>query len=104
MTKIIGISSYTGGGKTTLVRRLAKWLNATFLIWDDYDEAGFMTHPKDWRSWLAEGSSSNAWSVPKLAEDLAKLKKAKGLFQLVTARASQPHPILLLKHRSVTNT
>lgn len=76
---VIAISSYTGGGKTTLARRLASFLNATLILWDDYDEAGFMTHPKDWRSWLKDGADNNAWKVPELARDLMQLKEDQAI-------------------------
>ncbi|MGL4611160.1 MAG: hypothetical protein ACRCYY_16020 [Trueperaceae bacterium] len=45
MSKIIGVSSYSGGGKSTLARYLTKEPQSTLLIWDDYDEAGLTTHP-----------------------------------------------------------
>jgi uridine kinase len=95
--KVIGLSSYTAGGKTTLARRLAELLNAPLLIWDDYDEAGFMTHPKDWCSWLAEGASSNAWSVPRLAQDLAKLKRGEPIISVVDGSSLSPTPYILFE-------
>ena len=76
---VIGLSSYGGGGKTTLTRYLAATLKATVLFWDDYDEAGLMIHPKDWRSWLTEGADNNAWKVPQLAKDLAQLKQGQSI-------------------------
>jgi uridine kinase len=95
--KIIGISSYTGGGKTTLARRLAMLLGATLLIWDDYDEAGFVTHPKDWRSWLAEGGNNNAWCASRLAEDLAKLKRGEAIISVKDGSSLSPTPYIILE-------
>jgi uridine kinase len=87
---VVALSSYTGGGKTTLARHLTSLLNATSLFWDEYDEAGFMTHPKDWRSWLAEGADNNAWKVPRLAEDLAKLKQGKTIMSPLDGSSLTP--------------
>lgn len=95
--KVIGLSSYTGGGKTTLAHRLAGLLDATLLIWDDYDEAGFVTHPKDWRSWLAEGGNNNAWSASRLAEDLSKLKRGEAITSVKDGSSHPPTPYIVVE-------
>ncbi len=92
---VIALSSYTGGGKTTLARSLASLLNATLLTWDDYDEAGFMTHPKDWRTWLADGADNNAWKVPQLAKDLAQLKQGQTIISPVDGSSLAPSKYLI---------
>jgi uridine kinase len=99
---VFALSSYTAGGKTTLARYLASMLNAASLFWDEYDEAGFMTHPKDFKSWLAEGADNNAWKVPRLAEDLAKLKRGETIIYPLTARASPRSSTSFLTRPSVT--
>jgi uridine kinase len=96
-SKIVGLSSYTGGGKTTLALHLASLLDATLLIWDDYDEAGFVTHPKAWRSWLAEGGNNNAWSASRLAEDLAKLKRGDPILSVKDGSSLLPTPYIVLE-------
>lgn len=93
---IIALSSYTGGGKTTLARYLASTLKATSLFWDDYDEAGFMTHPKDFKSWLDEGADNNAWKVPRLAEDLAKLKRGETIISPIDGSSLTPTKYIIL--------
>jgi uridine kinase len=70
---VVGISSPSGGGKTTVACRLVKHLgDAVVLSFDEYDEVS--THPTSYQSWLTEGADYNAWQTPRLATDLQRLK------------------------------
>jgi uridine kinase len=82
---IIGVSSYGGGGKTTLVRHLASTLGVSKISWDDYDEAGLMAHPDDWAT-----ADTNDWKVPRLATDLGQLKRGLSITSPLDGSSIQP--------------
>ncbi len=72
---VLGISAISGGGKTVLVKHLAERLDESVVLsFDEYDEAGHVTHPESFRRWLRDGADQNAWQAPRLAADLAQLK------------------------------
>jgi uridine kinase len=87
---VIAIGSYGGGGKTTLVRYLASSLNVSKISWDDYDEAGLMTHPDDWTA-----ANTNDWKVPRLAADLAHLKQGLTVVSPLDGSSLQPTPYII---------
>ena len=72
-TIVVGISSPSGGGKTTVARRVAEMLKDTVSIYfDDYDCDN--VPPVDLRQWLQQGADYNAWKPLRLTNDLRKLK------------------------------
>ena len=72
-TIVVGISSPSGGGKTTVARRVSEILkDAVPLFFDDYDFDN--VHPENIRQWLEQGADYNAWKTPRLKNDLSKLK------------------------------
>ncbi len=87
---IIALGSYGGGGKTTLVHHLASSLSVSTIAWDDYDEAGLMTHPDDWI--LAD---SNDWKVPQLAKDLRQLKQGQKVASPFDGSSILPTPYIV---------
>jgi uridine kinase len=87
---IIALGSYGGGGKTTLVRHLAFTLGVSAIFWDDYDEAGLMTHPDDWV--LAD---TNDWKVPQLAKDLRQLKEGQAITSPLDGSDILPTPYIV---------
>jgi uridine kinase len=87
---IIALSSYGGGGKTTLARHLVATLNASLIAWDDYDEAGMMTHPDDWVA-----ATTNDWKVPQLGKDLARLKQGQAINSPLDGSSIQPTPYIV---------
>ena len=69
----VGISSPSGGGKSTVAARVAELLgNASIVAFDDYDDVS--THPENYQDWLKAGADYNAWQTPQLAADLQHLK------------------------------
>lgn len=73
---VVGISSVSGGGKTTTAKELATLLrNAVTLCFDDYD--GTNLHPENRQEWLQQGGDYNAWKTPTLTEDLKTLKSGR---------------------------
>jgi uridine kinase len=69
---VIAVSSVSGGGKTTLVKRSAELLKASTLFFDDY--ASVSTYPSDMKKWVMDGADVNEWKTPQFAQDLATLK------------------------------
>ena len=70
MTKVIALSSVTGGGKTTIVNALMDRLpNAMALYFDDY---GFDENV-DYGKWLSGGGDYNEWDLTALKEDLLEV-------------------------------
>ena len=72
MSKIIGISGISGSGKSHLVTAVATKLNATCLVWDDFDDIS--EGPTHYAKWYQSGANYDAWDYPKLAQALHLLK------------------------------
>lgn len=96
---VVGLSSPSGGGKTTLVRRLAAIAsNAVIISFDEYDDfgEGANVHPPDLQEWLAAGADYNAWQMPRLLHDIKQLKQGKSIFSPIDGAPIWPQPLLLL--------
>ena len=74
---IIAISSVSGGGKTTLVKRTADLLKGVTLFFDDY--ASVSEYPPDIKKWVEDGADVNEWKTPQFAQDLAALRKGESI-------------------------
>jgi uridine kinase len=74
---IIAISSVSGGGKTTLVKRTADLLKGVTLFFDDY--ASVSEYPPDAKKWIADGADVNEWKTPEFARDLAALRRGDSI-------------------------
>ncbi len=74
---VIGISSVSGGGKTTVTRALKEKLPNSFAIFfDDFDACDDPTvHPKDLYQWALDGGDQNAWQTPGIIAKMDSLKK-----------------------------
>ena len=59
---IIAVSSVSGGGKTTLVKKIAEFLRGTTLFFDDY--ASVSEYPPDIKKWVEDGADVNEWKTP----------------------------------------
>lgn len=78
-TQIIAIAGPIGAGKSTLACALAERLgDAATLHFDSYEN---LTHqsPDDLARWLHEGADFNALHIPRLRDDLAKLKRGEAI-------------------------
>lgn len=77
-SKIISVSAIAGGGKTTLVRQLVEaYDDAVGIHFDDY--ATNETYPTNLPQWLDDGADFDQFRVPRLAEDLGKLKAGQAV-------------------------
>lgn len=69
---IISISAVSGGGKTTVTKKLASRLNnAKALHFDEYDLEG----PNDICKWVEEGANYDEWNVKPIIKDIHSLLK-----------------------------
>ena len=74
--QVVGLSGPSGGGKTTIAKRLAALTpDSAMISFDDYD--GSTVHPSSFRSWLDQGADYNAWKTPRLASDLRRLREGR---------------------------
>lgn len=71
MTKVISIAAVSGGGKTTLTKRLLQSLpNAVALY---FDEIEFQKAPEDLTKWVDEGSDLKEWGMEPLLKEIEKI-------------------------------
>ncbi len=74
MAHIIAVAGPIGSGKSTLARGIASTLgDASVLYFDSHERASRRT-PSDMIRWMREGADFNAFALPELVNDLAKLK------------------------------
>ncbi len=91
---VIGISSPSGGGKTTVTREVQKLLaDSIAIFFDDYDLDTL--HPINFRQWLKEGANYNDWETPRLADDLGKLKSGEAIVSYVTGLEVKPRKYII---------
>ncbi len=96
---VIAISSPSGGGKTTIVQHLAQAVtHAMALSFDEYDEVteGANLHPENLQQWLRAGADYNAWQMPGLIRDLAKLKQGQPIRSPIDGARLAPQPLIFL--------
>ena len=76
--RIVGISSVSGGGKTTVTRRLVEVIgDAVALHFDDYDDTN--VHPDDLQRWFADGADYEAYQTPVFSRHLQALKAGQSI-------------------------
>ena len=86
---VIGISSFSGGGKSTVSAKVAALLgDAVVIATDDYDAVS--AHPASYETWLTEGADYNAFQMPQLADDLRSLKSGQAITSPVTGEVISP--------------
>jgi hypothetical protein len=74
---VIAFSSVSGGGKTTLVKKVAERLDAPWLLFDEYKIVSH--YPKDVRKWVDDGADVNEWQTPQFAADVAALRRGESV-------------------------
>ena len=91
---LIGISSPSGGGKTTVTRKVQELLpDSVGIFFDDYDLDTI--RPGGFRQWLEEGANYNDWKTPRLTNDLGKLKSGKAIVSSVDGLTLKPRKYII---------
>ena len=91
---VIGISAYSGGGKSAVADQLATFLDkATVIHTDDYD--AFSTLPDDYGQWLRNGAPQSAISRPLLAQHMASLRAGAPITHPITHDIIYPTPFIV---------
>ncbi|MBG9796127.1 hypothetical protein ABD76_28360 [Paenibacillus dendritiformis] len=73
--RVIAIAAVSGGGKTTITRRLTETLpHAAALYFDDYT---FEECPEDICEWVENGADYDDWNLAPLARDLQSLLRTQ---------------------------
>jgi len=91
----IAVSSVSGGGKTTLVKRAADLLRGTTLFFDDY--ASVSEYPQDIKKWVEDGADVNEWKTPKFAQDLAALRRGDRVVSPVDGASVVPSEFIVIE-------
>lgn len=69
--RVIAIAAVTAGGKTTIVKEIAKRLpNAQSLHFDTYQFEGEVD---DFYQWVQDGADYNVWNLAPLEKDIIKI-------------------------------
>jgi len=92
---IIAVSSVSGGGKTTLVKRTADFLKATALFFDDY--AAVSKYPSDIKKWVEDGADVNEWKTPQFAQDLAALRNGNSILSPIDGVNILPSEFIVIE-------
>lgn len=92
---VIAISSVSGGGKTTLVKKSAALLKGTTLFFDDY--ASVSEYPSDFKQWVADGADVDEWKTPQFAQDLAALKRGESIVSPLNGASIQPSEYIVIE-------
>ena len=91
----IAVSSVSGGGKTTLVKRAAELLQGTTLFFDDY--ASVSEYPPDMKKWVEEGANVNQWRTPRFAQDLAALRRGECIVSPIDGTEIVPSGFIVIE-------
>ena len=92
-SQIIGISGNSGAGKSTLAQKLAEDLDATIIVWDDFDDIS--TGPDDYVDWYRRGEDHSEWDYPALAEVLSELKLGNTIVHPAFKNVLTPKPFII---------
>jgi uridine kinase len=69
---VIGISSPSGGGKTSVTKALKeKLFDSTAIYFDEFDDT--TTHPEDLIAWVSRGGDYNEWKTPGIVSALESI-------------------------------
>ena len=75
--KVIAISAVSGGGKTTVIKELArKYKKSKIISFDDYT---FPNTPRDYYQWSTNGADCNLWNLSPMLMDIQKAIQEKNL-------------------------
>jgi len=92
---VIAISSVSGGGKTTLVKKTVELLKGTALFFDEY--ASVSEYPSDLKKWVKDGADVNEWKTPQFAQDLADLKRGARIVSPLDGASILPSEYIVIE-------
>jgi uridine kinase len=92
---VIAISSVSGGGKTTLVKKAVECLCGTALFFDDY--ASVSNYPENIKKWLKGGADVNQWKTPQFARDVHSLRSGDSIVSPVTGKKILPSEFIVIE-------
>ncbi|WLD92493.1 hypothetical protein [Alkalihalobacillus sp. AL-G] len=73
--KVISIAAVSGGGKTTVTKKLgSKLKHSKKLFFDEYD---FKDSPEDLIKWVEEGSDYDQWNLEPFVSDIRSILSSK---------------------------
>lgn len=95
---VISISSYSGGGKSTLVRKTAELLdNATTLYFDDYANKSRKAYPRDIKKWFKDGADINEFKTPNFAKDVRALRNGENIVSVLDGTTISPTEFIVIE-------
>ncbi len=83
-SRIIGIGGISAAGKSTLCQALGKALDATVVLWDEYEK--FSKEPENYFEWFQTSRDYNEWRYDALESVLKMLKAGKSIVCPVTGK------------------
>jgi uridine kinase len=97
MSWIIGISGAVGAGKTSLTTELAARLGDAAVISCDSYERISEQPPESVIAWLERGADYDELVIPRLAEDLAALKRGEAVIEPMRRTVIRPAQHILFE-------
>ncbi len=95
---VITISSFSGGGKSTLVRKTASLLdNATTLYFDDYANKSRKAYPRDIKKWFKDGADINKFKTPNFATDVRALRNGEKIVSILDGTTISPTEFIVIE-------
>ena len=91
---VIGICSPSGGGKTSLVKKLSELIEDSMTLhFDDYGDPFW--NIKNFEEWIRQGADLNKLSTAKLVTDLRALKTGKTILSPKNQEVVEPKKFIL---------
>jgi len=84
MGSVVAVSAPIGGGKTTIVKAIAKQLRDAAIIYFDHYERLTQEPVHSLAEWMKKGANADDFIVPNLSDDLKKLKSGESVIDPLT--------------------
>lgn len=97
MSYVIAVAAPIGGGKTALVKAISNRLDNSAVIFFDHYEKMTESPVQDLEKWVEMGASFNDFSVPRLADDLKKLREGKSVINPITKTGVGPSRYIIFE-------
>jgi len=97
MNYVIAVASIIGGGKTSFVKDLSKRLKDATTIHYDHYERSTRESVYDLVEWMRNGADFNDFVIPKLSEDLERLKMGKPVIDPLTDSEIRPDKYIIFE-------